>query len=368
MKVAVLGAGHGGQAMAADLTLAGHEVRFAAVPEHAKNLVVIKAFGGIFLEGSTSTGKPPGFAKIHMITDDVPAAVKGAEIVMIVVPAFAQESYMRVLVECAEPGQLIVFNPGKFGALAFAKMLLDAKRYGEILIGETDTLIYAARMKGAGHTWIMGVKSDLYYSAFPSVDTAITLSMLLDLFPQFSPAKNIFQTSVDDVAMTLHPITTLMNTSRIELMGPYKNSHYDITPSIGRVIEVVDNERIELAKKLRYETLDYYECYEMEYGVKGKTVYEVIRNVSAYGVMSSPDSIKHRYVTEEIPYGLVPVAELAKIAGITTPGTDCFIQLASMANEVDYRREGRSLAAMGLEGLDIAGLINYVTYGPARSE
>ncbi len=367
MKIAVLGAGHGGQAMAADLTLMEHEVRFAAVPEHAGNLVVIKAFGGIYLEGSTSTGKEPGFAKIHMITDNVADAVKGAEIVMVVAPAFAHESYMRELVKYGEPGQLVVFNPGKFAALVFAKMLMDAGRYGELLIGETDNLIYATRMKGAGHSWIMGVKSELYYSAFPSIDTARTLYVLLDIFPQFFPARNVFQTSVDDIGMSLHTVTTLMNASRIEQMGPYKNSHYDITPSLGRVILAVDNERLEVSKALRYETFDFLELYEMNYGVTGKSVHDVIKNVSAYNVMSSPDSLHHRYITEEVPYGLVPIEAIARIAGIETPGTASIIQLANMANDVDYRRTGRSLESMGLAGLDIEGLIRYVSYGPERS-
>jgi opine dehydrogenase len=366
MKIAVLGAGHGGQAMAADLTLMGHEVRFAAVPEHANNLLVIKSFGGIFLEGTTSFGKEPGFARIHLITDDIPAAVKGAEIIMVVVPAFAQEPYMRALVTCAEPGQLVIFNPGKYGALVFAKMLIDAGRYGEIAIGETDTLIYAARMKGAGHSWIMGVKSDLYYAAFPSVDTGRTYSMLLDIFPQFIPARNVLQTSVDDNAPSLHTVTTLMNASRIEQMGPYKNSHYDITPSLGRVILAVDNERLELSRKLRFDTLDFFQIYEMNYGISGKDVYEVIMGVPAYKLMSAPDSLHHRYITEEVPFGLVPVEVLAHLAGIETPASSAMIQLASLANGVDYRSTGRSLASMGLSGLDIDGLLDYVTNGPAR--
>ncbi len=367
MKVAVLGAGHGGQAMAADLTLSGHSVRLAAIPEHANNIAIIRAFGGIFLEGTASSGVPAGFAKIQMITDDVPAAIKGAEIVMVVVPAFAQEPYMRILLECAEPGQLVVFNPGKFASLEFGRMLWEAGRLGEVKVGETDTLIYAARMSGAGHNRILGVKSAVYYAAFPSVETAATLYSLMDLYPQFAPAKNVLQTSVDDIAMTLHPITTLMNASRIEQIGPYRNPHYGITPSLGRVIQAVDNERYELSKKLRYETMSFLEAYERDYGVKGKSVDEVILNVPAYKSMASPDSLNHRYITEEVPYGLVPVAALARIAGIAAPGTDCIIRLACMANGVDYWAMGRSLDAMGLSGLDISGLIKYVTHGPAKA-
>lgn len=364
MRVAVLGAGHGGQAMAADLTLAGHEVRLAAVPEHAGNIAILKSIGGIYLEGATSTGAPPGFARIALMTDDVPKAVAGAEVIMLVLPAFAQKPYIEILLRCAERGQIVVFNPGKFAALEFTRMLIEAGRYGEIQVGETETLIYAARIKGAGHNWIMGIKHMVYYAAMPSVRTAETLWVLHDLFPAFAPARNVLQTSVDDVAMTLHPITTLMNASRIEQMGPYRTHHYDITPALGRVILAVDGERYEISKRLRYETLDFFENYERDYGVTGKSVDELILNVSAYGNMSSPDKLTHRYVTEEVPYGLVAVEAMGRVVGVPTPRTAAIIELASMANDVDYRAAGRSFEAMGLAGFDIEGLIGYVTYGP----
>ncbi len=79
MKVAILGAGHGGVAMAGDLTLAGHEIRLAAVPEHSGNLKLLQAFGGIMVEGVTSSGAPVGFARPAMMTTDVAAAIRGCE-------------------------------------------------------------------------------------------------------------------------------------------------------------------------------------------------------------------------------------------------------------------------------------------------
>jgi len=82
MKVAILGAGHGGQAMAGDLTLGGHEVRLAAVPGHSANLKLLEAFGGIVVEGVTATGAPPGFARPAMITTDVATAIRCAEVSM----------------------------------------------------------------------------------------------------------------------------------------------------------------------------------------------------------------------------------------------------------------------------------------------
>jgi opine dehydrogenase len=360
MKVAILGAGHGGQAMAADLTLGGHEIRLAAVPEHATNIKLLSAFGGIVLEGVSSSGAQPGFAKPAMITTDVPSAIKGAEVVLIVVPAFGQDVYMKLMVEHGEKGQIVVFNPGKFGTLAFAAMLKDAGRLDDFLIGETSSLIYAAKTKGLGHVNIKAVKKELPFAAFPATKTGEALWTLTDLYHQFSPAYNVLQTSVDAPGLIIHPITTLMNMSRIEQIGPYRNSHYDITPSVARVMEGVDKERMVIARTLCYETYSFIETMQVMYKVKADNVYDTMYNISAHNVQMAPESLKHRYITEDIPYGLVTLASLGKMLGIPTPGIDAIVNIASMANGEDYRVTGRTMEKIGIAGMSLIELINYV--------
>lgn len=363
MKVAVLGSGHGGCAMAADLTLAGHQVRLAALPDHASNIHMARAIGGVYLEGKTSSGAAPGMARIHTITTDIAQAVDGAEIVLVVVPAFAQKGYMGELVTHAQKGQIVVFHPGKFAALEFRRVMQEAGRAGEVVIGETTSLLYAAKINGPGHVRIKAVKSELYFAALPSVETAQALLVLYELFPQFTPARNVLQTSLDDIGMVLHPVTTLMNASRIEQMGPYRNAFYDITPSVSRVMERVDQERVRVARALDCEAPSLLETYEMIYGIRGPTPYETIRGVDAYKLQMSPDSLTHRYVSEELPYSLVPTASIARVAGIETPSIDSIVQLGAMANGIDYWATGRNLESMGIRVRDIPELLKYVTTG-----
>jgi opine dehydrogenase len=361
MIITILGAGHGGQAMAADLTLAGHEVRLAAVPEHATNIRLLNAFGCIILEGKTSSGVPPGRANPAMITTDVAAAIKGSQVIMIVVPAFGQEPYMHALLEHGEKGQIIVFNPGKFGALAFAKMLSDLGRSNDFIIGETSCLIFAAKTKGLGHVNIKAVKAELPFAALPSVKTGEALWTLMDIYPQFMPATNVLSTSVDDPGAIVHPISTLLNMSRIEQMGPYRNSHYDITPGIANIIQAIDNERLDIARILCYETYSLHESIQIMYKVKLGTLYESIYQISAHNVQMAPDNLNHRYITEDIPYGLVTLGSLGRLLNIPTPGIDAIINIASMANKVNYREIGRTTEKLGIHNFRLHQLIDYVT-------
>ncbi|MGV8120275.1 MAG: NAD/NADP octopine/nopaline dehydrogenase family protein [Candidatus Xenobiia bacterium LiM19] len=361
MKVAILGAGHGGQAMAGDLTLGGHEVRLAAVPEHSTNIQLLSAFGGIIVEGTTSTGVKPGFARPAMLTSDLKAAINGAEVILIVVPAFGQEGYMKALIEHGEEGQIVVFNPGKFGSLAFAHMLKEAGLSNKFIVGETSSLIYAAKTKGLGHVNIKAVKSELPFAALPSRNTGAALWKLMDLYPQFAPAYNVLQTSIDAPGLIIHPITTLMNMSRIEQIGPYRNSHYDITPGVARVMQGVDRERMEIAKALCYETYSFEETMQIMYKVKADNVYDTMYHISAHNVQMAPGDLQHRYVTEDVPFGLVTVSTLGRSLGIATPSMEAIVNIASLANETNYWDTGRTAEKIGIAGKSIRELIEYVT-------
>jgi opine dehydrogenase len=360
MKVAILGAGSGGQAMAADLTLAGHEVSLAAIPEHSTAISVIQTCGGIYVDGTTSGTHKTGFAKIALVTTDIKAAIKDTEVIMVVIPAFGQEAYMLEIIKYAIEGQIVVFNPGKFASLVFTKMLKKAGREGELIVGETASLIYAAKPRKFDQIYIKAVKSELMFSALPASNTQKALIKLNQLFPQFIPGDNIFATSIDDTSLALHTVSTILNTSRIELMGPYRNSFYDVTPSVGRVIDAMDKERITVSRAFGNFSIPFILILRFRYNAIGNNSYEALKQVSAYQYQISPDGLSHRYISEEVPYGLVPLTEIAKVIGIPTPCMNSIIEIASAANGQNYRENGRTLEKMGLAGMNLNDIINLI--------
>jgi len=67
--------------------------------------------------------------------------------------------------------------------------------------------------------------------------------------------------------------------------------------------------------------------------------------------MVGPSSLKGRYITEDVPYGLVPLAQLARGFGVDIPIIDATIRMASLINEADYYKQGMSLEELGIAGL-----------------
>ena len=119
LKFAIVGAGHGGKAMAAHLALKGFEVNlFNRTPEH---IAVIKARGGIELE--SYEGGPHGFGELNIVTSDIQEAVEAADVIMVVVPSSAHAKIARTAAPYLKDGQIVVLHPGRTcGALEFTAL------------------------------------------------------------------------------------------------------------------------------------------------------------------------------------------------------------------------------------------------------
>jgi len=76
--------------------------------------------------------------------------------------------------------------------------------------------------------------------------------------------------------------------------------------------------------------------------------------------IKAPPSLDHRYMHEDIGYGLVPMAELGRLAGVATPTMDALVRLASLALGIDYWRDGLTLERLGLAGKSPAELSRFV--------
>src|SRR5215217_604069 len=138
MRVAVLGAGNGGVASAFDFGRHGHDVALYATPEYGDNVVAVAAAGGI-----TSTGDLEGFVPIRYAGHDAAEALAGAELVVVVGPAYSTEPLAAIAKPHLTEGMAVLICPGSCaGAIAFKRTVgaeLEDARY---VVGETSTLPY----------------------------------------------------------------------------------------------------------------------------------------------------------------------------------------------------------------------------------
>ena len=146
MQIGILGAGHGGLVAAADLTLLGHEVRLSAVKGHDKNIKLLQALGSVRIDGFTSVEKCPIEVKADFVCESIEETIKNADILMIIVPAFAQDVYNEYVLKYGHKGQIITYPCGGFSAISFYNKLKKMGIENDFIVGETASLIYTTKI------------------------------------------------------------------------------------------------------------------------------------------------------------------------------------------------------------------------------
>lgn len=358
--IAVLGAGNGGQAMAGFLALRGFGVNLWNRSGNKINF--LNKIGGIVLEGQVT-----GFAKPNLMTSHIGEAVRGAALIMVTVPASAHREVAAQMAPHLSDGQIIVLNPGRTGgALEFRQVLLENNCNCDVTIVEASTFIYAARTTAQGVAHIYGIKHRVPVAALPATRTMETLRVLRKAYPQFIPAESVLFTSFDNIGAVFHPLPVILNAGRIEDKLTYEHYRDGITPSVARALDALDRERIAIAEAFGVRTRSTLEWMYHTYGVKAKSLYEAVRQNPGYAGIAAPSSLNHRYIFEDVPFGLVPLASLAKIAGVEVPVIESTISLANALHGVDYRAEGRCAETMGISGMDVEAIAKLVLGGDSQ--
>lgn len=351
-KVAVLGAGNGGCAAAADLTLRGYEVRLFSRSE--STLMPIAKRGGIeIVENGIEKFAAPFFVSPHL-----PPVVNGVDLIIIAAPSVAHEYLAKALARQLADGQRVLLNPGHTGgSLHFANMLRTFCCQAKIKLCETVTLTYICRMPQPARVEIYRRTTNLRCAAFPGREGPELVKEIGEIYSTIIVAENVLETGLSNINAIMHPAGMLGNAGWIEKSGgDFYYYREGITPSIAAWIEAVDRERLEIVerlglKPLRFVDIFYQAGLTSEEARTSGSIYRAIHESEPNRTIKSPATLDHRYIKEDVGYGLVPMAEIARLLGVETPVIDALIKLASVASRTDYNKEGLTLEKMGLTGV-----------------
>ena len=360
-RYTVIGAGHGGKAMAAHLALMGFPVTlYNRTPE---NVAVIKTRGGIELK--SYEGGPHGFAELAFVTSDMGEALEQAEVIMVVVPSSAHAEIAGKTAPHLRDGQTVVLHPGRTcGAIEFVKVLRDQSCHADVTVAEAETFIYASRSEGPAESRIFRIKDAVPLAALPATRTQVVLDVLNPAYPQFIDGVDVLHTGLDNMGAVFHPALALLNAGRIEsTSGEFQFYIEGVTPTVAHVLEVLDRERVTVASALGIRARTALEWLRMAYDATGADLREAIHNNPGYRGIMAPRTINHRYLFEDVPMSLVPMASLGQRYGVSMRGMDGIIRLACIVHRTDYWRRGRTLDKLGIQQLSVAELSRYVKEG-----
>lgn len=289
---------------------------------------------------------------------------------MLVVPSVAHAHYARALAPLLSPELPVFLDPGHTGGgLHFVHELRKAGYARPVQTCETLTLTYVCRMEGPAVVNIYGYVKRLPFAAFPGRNAKRLFEMVKPLFPEITLASSVLETGFANLNAIFHPPGMLMNTGWIEHTGgDFLFYREGFTEGVGRVTASVDAERLAIARALRLPVRTFLEAFynaglttkdALESGSIARACVESEPNKT----IKSPPSLAHRYVHEDVGYGLVPFSDFGRLTGVPTPTIDSLIQLASVATGVDFRATGLTLDKMGLAGRTVADLAQFLEQG-----
>ena len=178
---------------------------------------------------------------------------------------------------------------------------------------------------------------------------------------------NVLHTSLDNMGAIFHPALTLLNAGWIErTKGDFQFYIDGVTRSTAHVLEVLDRERVTIAAALGIRTRPALRWLRDAYSTKGETLCEAIQGNPGYQGIKAPRNLRHRYIFEDVPFSLVPLASLGKQFGVDTWATGAMIQLACVVHRTNYYARGRTAEDMGLKGLRVGEVKRYVEEGKVK--
>ena len=372
-KVTILGAGNGGQTTAYHLSSHGIDVMLWEHPDFAGHLDAVKASGGIeavetFVHGGREIhGAASGFARIAGVTTDMAEALDHADVLLMIVPAFAQETIFKLASPLLRDEHLLAVLPGNYASLVFARMMREAGAARGPLLAEMPSIPYACRIVGPGKVFILGMKEAFELAAFPGTRTAEAVERLTGLLPlRLDPLANVLEAGFMNMNMIVHPSTATLSMGAFESReGKFLFYKEGMSDSTSKVQATIDAERLAIGAKLGLNLLSFLEAIRIWYGIDVDSIRQFAVETPIHNVFGddAPKSPRERYITEDTPYTLVPMHEFGALAGVAHAAIESIIHIDNIYNDTNYYETGRTLAKMGLAGMGVPAMLRYVSEG-----
>ena len=394
LPVAVIGAGAVGKAAAADCKLAGQNVRLYHSMPRAERVLFNVDRTGIKIGGKQRNlynFTRSGVAKLDMVTSDISKAISGAGIIIVALPAFAHEETFRDMIPHLEDGQIIHMFTDNFGTLLFRKLMRELNCTKDVIVGGWSSSPFGTRLETVGgfafpSCTISYRAITLRGAALPMTDSEAFIESAhalacLDSMTQGDGAvigDTVLDIGFSNVNPVIHVPATILGVSTMEnwgkIFGDFDKTGYSmyshaLSPSICEVQYEFYNEEIALADEIgvdlgRYDKEDFFSrrsILALEYMGKGN-MHLPLDEPSTEG-NTGPDSVYHRYVTEDVPVGCKIYHELGQAYGIKTPVIDSMITLASVMVGKNYFEEGYTLEYLGIDNMSKDELLSYLNEG-----
>lgn len=347
MDIAVLGGGHGCFAAVAEFTENGHHVRWWR--RSAGSHDAVRSAGGITVRDYRGRRR----VAVDMLTADLAAAVRGAALIVIPLPATTHDSLAPQLARVLEAGQTVFLPPGTFGSFLFARALAREQPGLNVSFAETGTLPHLARKHGPAEVVISGYATRLPTGVFPARNAAQALARLKLAYRSIEPCGDALSGALMNAGPIIHPPLIIMNAGPLEHFPVWDIHNEGTQPSIRRTTDELDAERVALRELLGYTAPhfplhDHY-AKDGDEWMYGRAAHERLTDSGDW--REKIVLTEHRYMLEDVALGLSFFSSVARWADSPMPIGAGLLAIGSAIVGRDLYAAGRTFESLGLSGL-----------------
>ena len=360
----MLGGGNGSFAAAGDFALQGHDVRLWR--RDAKMVTAHRKAGSrIVLKDSNGQHD----VQLALVTSDMAEAIRDAELILCPAPAFAQSDIARQLAPHLRDHQVVYLPPATFGSIIFASAARAAGNRAKVSFAETGTLPWLTRKHGPFEVAITIRAKRLPVGVFPLDAADHALDVIGRAFPGIiEPCGDALSGALMNAGPIIHPPLIVMNAGPIEHFERWDIHKEGTQAAIRRVTDALDAERISVREALGYGAphfpLAHHYATEGEIWMYGRGSHDRLTDSGDW--RERLVLREHRYMREDLRLGLSFLVSVAELAGVATPLAKSFLAIGGAICGEDFMKNGRTLASLGLGGLDRGQLQKLLREGFSR--
>ena len=346
IKITVLGCGNVGVAIAADLSIGGHDVSLIKT-SHSKESVFYKIRQNnnrVLLKEKCSYRT----AVINEVSHDISKVTK-ADVVIVTIQSTYHENLIERISKFLNGSQIVICICSYMSSFYFKKhcssmpvIVETAGPYLEGRIEEDDVPGEVVFRVGCRLT-----RSPL--SIFQKEIAGECMDRIRQLYKGFSNEYSVLESALLNPNMVLHTVGSIMSIPRIEYSKGnfcmYREAYARGNDATFKVMLDLDKEKRKVLERLGCNPIDIF--------VAGGFLGDPIKSFYEYSESKdraiSPTSVRSRYITEDVSQGLILLESIAKRIGVDVPITTSLINISSVALGEDFRENGRTIQRLGCE-------------------
>jgi len=346
MKITIIGAGNGGSAMAADLSLKGHAVtlfKSSSMGNMEHFNMLVRTGGEITLKDVDGEKR----TRIHKVTNVIREAFsEEPRVIVLFTNTRFHEDLIKRIAPYLKKDQIVLFEPGYLSTAYFLKHC----GHCDITIAEAQSSPLDCRIISPGVVKVLFRNERNPVGIYPSSRREEAESILSEFDLNFVILESVTEAALHNPNLIVHTIGAIMSIPRIEYTdGDYSMYREVFTPSVWNLVEKLDAEKMEILGLLHLRKIPYVEACKYrnskDLSIDAKEVFfDYAQNNSPTGPLIS-DS---RYITEDVPEGLVLLESLGEMLHVKTPVCTALIEIASACLHEDFREHGRTLSRLGI--------------------